>query len=828
MHENSAVVNMYSSRSRHCRRHTRFVCVRLTILALVLPWTVLPCFAESSFAPASARESAVIQARSGDPKSALIALKELILTYPNDPRLLADATIVANWAGEDAYVLELYSRPETPKNDEGVVEAAARSARNKHMYSLALDLFIQAEGLTPSRWQPRLGHAMVLVDEGHFKDAAALMSPLLEKNSTEPELMRGQAYLCERQQDFACSLAMYQKLAAIGSGKMAELRCQMGQSLAQLGGNSRAQEVCDAPDSAANSGLLAMAGAERVRWSDWSEDNWLQQKANAERALSILDGVISSSRPQDATWKQAQSDRLLALYNLRRMQDVVESWEKLHQSGVAIPDYALARVAGAYLQLRNPEKAIALYRPLTERNPEDGGLWSGLAYAEFESERIREAFRTIDQAFLKSPAWLQSEDLKTPQPNPFHASLGLEAAQLRTFADMPAEGQRRLEKLVALAPSNSDLGRALAMSFDARGWQLRALKQERLANQYDQQDELPVLQDAQIFESVGLRKEADAKLAKVIMHEGNSQSVMKFLTSRRIERGWQASVLSGYEWSNGRYIGKALHTEANLYSPLIGYRWRTYFHGIGDYGEFTAGVTDRARAAAGVSYNYNRQSFWGEVGADTVISGWVPTGAAGAQLQLGDQWRLAAEGDWDNVSEVQLIARLGDVRARSAKASLEWRENESRSVQAAFTKMLYSDGNARSEVSALWEQRALTRPRLQINLTPQLWASENSKDQNRIYFNPKHDASLGMNTGVNWVTWRHYDHKFVQQFDVTGAPYWQDHYGFMGAFATGYTQRWALSRRLGLIGKAIWNSHPYDGIREPYLDVSFGLTWGEQ
>ena len=323
----------------------------------------------------------------------------------------------------------------------------------------------------------------------------------------------------------------------------------------------------------------------------------MQQKANGERALSILDEVISSSKPEDATWKQAQSDRLLALYNLRRMQDVVRSWENLHRLGLTVPDYALARVAGAYLQLRNPEEAIALYRPLTERNPEDGGLWSGLAYAEFESERIQDAFRTIDQAYLKAPAWLQSEDLKNPQANPFHASLGLQSAQLRTFADMPAEGQRRLQKLLGMAPANSDLGRALAMSFDARGWQLRAIRQEQLANQYDQEDELPVLQDAQILESAGRRKEADAKLARVVMREGDSRSVTKFLTTLRIERGWQASALSGYEWSNGRYIGKSVHTEANLYSPIIGYRWRTYFHGIGDYGEFTAGTTNRARAA---------------------------------------------------------------------------------------------------------------------------------------------------------------------------------------------------------------------------------------
>jgi biofilm PGA synthesis protein PgaA len=802
--------------------------VLLAIMAFLPLSTALAYAAETASAPGRARESAVIQARSGDPKGALVVLKDLIARFPDDPRLLADATIVANWAGEDAYALDLYSRAETPKNDAGVVEAAARSARNQHIYSLAINLFAQAEHLAPDRWQPRLGRAMVLLDQGNDNDAAALIKPLFEKHGSEPDVVRGQAYLCERQQNFACSIAMYQKLAATSPGKSAELHCQVAQALSQLGGNTLAQEMCKPPDGTDRLRLLAAAGAERVRWSDWNDNDWLKQKDDGEHALTILEEVISSSKSSDAIWKQAQSDRLVALYNVRRMQDVVQSWENLHRLGITVPDYALARVAGAYLQLRYPKEAIALYRPLTERNFEDGSLWSGLAYAQFESEQIQQAFQTIDQAYRNAPAWLQSQDLKNPQPNPFHASLGLQAAELRTFADMPEDGQRQLQRLLAMAPANSRLGRALAMTFNARGWPLRAMKEERLANSFDQEDELPVVQDAQILESAGRRKEADAKLAPILRREGDSQSVKKFLTNRGIERGWQASVLSGYEWSNGQYLGNMLHSQAYLYSPLIGYRWRTYFHGIGDSGKFTAGTANRSRAAAGISYNYDRQSVWGEAGADSTIEGWIPTGAAGAQFRLGDQWRLSAEGDWDNVTDVQLIARLNDVRARSGRASLEWRQSESRSVQAAFTKMLYSDGNGRLQITSSWEQRALTRPRLQINLTPQLWASENSKDQNRVYFNPKHDASLGLDTGIDWITWRHYDQHLLQQFNISAAPYWQEHYGFMEAVSTDYTQRWALTRRLGLVGKFVWNSHPYDGVREPYLDVSFGLTWGEQ
>ena len=801
---------------------------RLAIAVLLLLAPALPNSAEMASAPVAVRESAVNQARSGDPKGALVILKDLVGKYPDDPRLLADVVIVANWAGEDAYALDLYARAETPKRDVGVIEAAARSARNLHRYDLAVDLFAHAEQLAPDRWQPRLGHAMVLVDEGHYDEAAAFVNPLLEKNGSEPEIVRGEAYLCERQQNFACAIQMYQKLLAQTPQESSELQCQLAQALSQLGGSTLAQGMCDSADRADQLRMLAASGAERVRWSDSNDYDWQQRKADGEHALTMLDDVIASSKLSDATWKQAQSDRLVALYDLHRMQDVVQSWENLHRLGIEVPDYALARVAGAYLTQRHPNQAEGLYRALVERAPEDGLLWSGLAYAEFESGKIQQAFQTIDRAYLNAPGWLQSQNLKVPQPNPFHASLGLQAATMRGFADMPAEEQRRLQNLLALAPANSELGRAMAMTYNARGWPLRAMRQEQLADSFDQKDDLPVLDDAEILEGAGRRKEADAELAPVLRREGNSPEVTKFLTERAVERSWQGTVSSGYEWSNGRYLGNSLHSETYLYSPLIAYRWRAYAHGVGDSGQFAAGSTYRSRAAAGFSYNYSRQSFWGEAGVDTVSSGRIPTGAIGAQFSLDDQWLLRAEGDWDNVTDVQLIAELAEVHARSGSASLEWRQSDLRSVQIMFRRTLFSDGNQRSEIAASWQQRALTRPRLQINLTPQLWVSQNSLNQNRIYFNPKHDASLGASAAVNWITWRRYDRRLLQQFNIDAAPYWQDHYSFMGAVSTGYTQRWALTRRMGLVGQFVWNSHPYDGDREPYTDFNFGLTWGDQ
>jgi biofilm PGA synthesis protein PgaA len=230
----------------------------------------------------------------------------------------------------------------------------------------------------------------------------------------------------------------------------------------------------------------------------------------------------------------------------------------------------------------------------------------------------------------------------------------------------------------------------------------------------------------------------------------------------------------------------------------------------------------------GISYSYNRQSVWGEVAGDTGNAGSVVAGAIGAQFSLGDHWIFGAEGDTDKVTDVQLITQLAGVRARSAGVSVDWRQSELRSFRAGLQRMLYSDGNQRSVLSGAWNQRVWTQPRLQIDINPQVWASANSEDQNRVYFNPKHDFSLGSSATVNWVTWRRYDRNLRQQFTVYAGPYWEENYGVTGAVSASYTQHWKVSKRLGFVGQIAWNGQPYDGNREPYTDLSFGLTWGAQ
>ena len=782
--------------------------------------------AGTSVAPLAEREAAVTQARAGDAKGGLTLLQSLLQRYPDDSRVLADTTIVAGWAGEDSLVLQLYARAQ--KDDAEVTEAAAHAARNLGRYDLSIQLYRHSEALAPERWQSRLGEAMVLADKGDYNPASALMQPLLRDHSDEKDVILGQAYLCSRQGDFACALAMYEHRLNQQPDEV-ETRCHLAQTLSRMGGATYALQLCSHPDATEENSLTATAGAEEVRWGEGYAPTRGQQQAESEQALERLDSVIAASTPADPIWQQAQYDRLMALFDLRRMRDTTQSYERMRQQRLTVPFYARQRVADAYLALHQPEKAEDLYRQIIEHSPGDGSAWSGLAYAQLESEHVKKAFRSIDHAYADSPAWLQASGLKVPQYNLLHTELGLQTAEIRGYVDLLAEEQQRVNVLIRLAPANVELRRQLAMTYLARGWPLLAIKETRISDSYADRDETPSLQSVEIHETAGRRDDADAMLPGLLLHEGNSPGVNHFLRDRAIERGWQLDLESIFEWSSGTFLGSNdQHTEAHLYTPLIDNRWSVFAHELRDSGSFTAGDAARTRAGLGATYNYDRQLVWGEIAADTGTYGTRAAGNLGAKLSFGDRWTFRAEADSDSIADVQLISVLAKIHARSADLNLGWRGSELSTANIGLQRVLFSDGNQRAAISAAWDQRVWTSPRLQVNVSPEEWSSSNSLNENRIYFNPKHDFSLGPRATFYWLTWRRYDRSFRQELSAYVAPYWQQNHGTGGAIAVSYAQHWKLGESLGFLWGITWNSQPYDGSNEPYTALNFGLTWGHQ
>lgn len=796
------------------------------IWALLLLHTI---FARASDAPRAQREAAVIEARNGDAKDGLAALQALLKEYPDDARLLADATVVANWAGNDELVLDLYARERTPRDDGGVVEAAARSARNLHRYDQSIAFYRHAQALEPARWQPFLGEAMVLTDQGDYAAAAKLMEPLLRFHENEKDVMQGQGYLCSRMANFGCSIAMYQDFLQ-KSPDDTRVRTDLALALSRMGGETYAAAFYAksiAPlASETELSLNGAAAGEEVNWGEVYAPTRAQQRADSEMALAGLNVVIAASDPKGSVWKAAQYDRLVALYDLKQARDAVQSFEELEREGLDVPAYALESVAGAYLALHDPERAEALYRRLLEKSPADGNLWSGLAYAQMERWHPSEALATIDHAYKSAAPWLRPLGLSAPKVNQMRLNLESQAAQMRRDVDELADEQRRFEHLVAAAPGNENLRWQLATSYLVRGWTLRALEESRIADSYATSDEVPSLAGAEIDELAGLRDQVDAMLPALRDREFDNPLFKRLLSEMSIERSWQFEAETIFGWGSGIQTGSSdQHSDTSLSTPLFNNRWRIYGHELSDSGDFGPDTGERTRGSLGVRYNYDRQEAWAEFGHDGGTD--RNAGNVGTKLSFGDFWTLRVEADNDSF-DVPVRAVTGHIYGRSLDLNLGWRASELLSAHAGLERVLFSDGNQRAAISAAWDQRMQTTPRWQMSIGAEEWASSNSLDEDRPYFNPKHDFSLGPHGSFDWLTWQRYDRSFHQRVELQAAPYWQQNYGTGFSVSAHYGQYWKLRSGLELRCGLSWNTQPYDGANEHRTALNTGVTWGSQ
>jgi biofilm PGA synthesis protein PgaA len=117
---------------------------------------------------------------------------------------------------------------------------------------------------------------------------------------------------------------------------------------------------------------------------------------------------------------------------------------------------------------------------------------------------------------------------------------------------------------------------------------------------------------------------------------------------------------------------------------------------------------------------------------------------------------------------------------------------------------------------------------MQADISAQGSSSSNSQDENRPYFNPKHDFSLGPRGRLDWLTWQRYDHSFEQRAEIFIAPYWQADYKTGDSLSLHYEQFWKLGPALKWHYGMTWNSQPYDGIKETSNALTAGISWGSE
>ncbi|RQO35724.1 poly-beta-1,6 N-acetyl-D-glucosamine export porin PgaA [Herminiimonas sp. KBW02] len=548
-------------------------------------------------------------------------------------------------------------------------------------------------------------------------------------------------------------------------------------------------------------------------------------------AIVETGSVLQRFEPRNVT----RFDRMVALRDRQMMKAVVQLYEELLAADVAMPSYAKAAAADAYLYLEQPERARDLYiAAITDAGRGDVAnvdSWrNGLAYAYSEAEQHDEAQAVADGVMKLTPTLANRGIPSVEAPNGDYPTATVTPALMRMYAERLNEAEKHLAELRGIAPFNGQVRLAWASLQSSREHPRAALEEFTLM-QMD--DEKSVSAEVGRGESLlALNEFAQAKIISLpLTHEYPENKGVQNLARRLDIHDRPFLRISTTLGKGGQLAAAESIFDAQLYSaPLtnsLGEEFRVFTHlsrstGSVDRRLPTEASVPRSRIGVGLDYRVRDLEVEGEVNQATQNAN-----KSGIALQVvkyfSDYWRIRLAAD-SNVNDLSAAAYNANVTARRLLAGVTWQLNESRSIDAAVSNTKYSDGNDRDVYGIGWTERWISGPVFKLDTLVSLATSRNSA-QGVVYFNPASDQEATVALLGEWRTWRRYRRSMLQQVQVYTGRYSQE--GFNTGTTSGlqYGHLWSLDDEFSLGYGLGVSMHPYDGVREKRHYGYMNLNW---
>ncbi len=776
-----------------------------------------------------ARDRAIRLAREGNYEEALRILRQLHARAPDDIPLRADLVAVLAWAGEDHEAFELGEHLPFPELEPFVSEALARSARNLGRPGFAAALCAGVLERDATRIESHIGYTLSLVELGEVARAETHFREALDLFPDHPELLLAGGHVL-RAAGRPLEAALLLRRAGDAGADPAETRRLEALSLVDGGAVflavERMREAWELFDGGERGRILAARGSRAVQWSvaiPPTPDPQVRFDA-VDRALALLDSALAVVDPAHGySHQRLRFDRIVALRERVRMEEVLAEIEALEAEEVEIPPYVQRMAGDAHLYLRNPREAEARYRLALEGWPGHPESQIGLFYALLEQERHSEAREIILDLVQQQPERRTAEGLREELPNPDRLIAGIAKRLGQAFGADLRGAQEEFEELSGRAPLNLHIRQELAWIYRWRGWSLRALDEQARILALDPHHVGARIVRASSLLDLGDRPAARATLDTLMVLAPENQHVQRAAEHFRIRGLWELSV----EGLSGRSTGGELGTRddilaTRLVTPPLGDRVRLFAR----WRRSTALYADlrgrHDRLAGGAELTARGLYLSTEVSADREDLGRVGGGGR-VDVRPGDHWSFGFRGN-SYADEVPLQATLQDIDGWSVGAGVGRRWSELRWWSADATHLRMSDGNQRWSGYTALEQTLLRRPLGRLSGLLELYGARNSLED-APYFNPPRILSGATTAQWDWVIWRSYESSFTQRIRATGGHLMQEGFDNRMIYSGEYAHEWMLSERFNLDYGVQWGRPVYDGLRERRTAVYANLTW---
>jgi len=563
-----------------------------------------------------------------------------------------------------------------------------------------------------------------------------------------------------------------------------------------------------------------------VRWGPLETPNEADRFKATDRAIAALDKLIAQWSKEDnasaSAILRARFDRMVALRDRMRMKEVVAEYDDLSRQAIAIPSYVLRAVADAYLYLKQPEEARDLYQRVIKDDPKDFDARMGLFYAYVELDDFDSAYRQIDALDADQSIWIYLKGLTEPLPNPSRDAADLAAANARFYGEELSKADRLVSTIENAAPYNPVYRAALGNVYAARGWPRLAQEQDEIGLAMVQNHDVS-LETGRASTNLDLQnyRTAEAETADLLQRFPENIEVQKADWLWQVHNMAELRVDATYAFRSATSAqgGDGFGIETQIYSSPIDYNWRLFAS------EFFA---HEAEPNAEGNISLWRTAVGAEYRGDGLTASAAPTynyfnneerlgGRADATYSVNDYWEVGGYGEIFS-RDTPLRALNAGVTANAFNANATYRASESREVRVDGLLMPFSDGNMRSSLAGTYTERIYTAPHWKIDGIADLAESQNSKDENRLYYNPSRDVLALFGAEITQTLYRRYDLVYEHSLRITSGAYWEQNYGSSPAATVRYEQRVRSNDVLELGLGINFSRQDFDGV--PENDVS--------
>jgi len=786
-------------------------------------------------------DALIREARAGNHEPALIMLRQHGIEHPMDLRAAYDHILIASWAGRNEEAVGAYEAivpaPNRPPAD--VLAAVARAYRDTQQWDPALERYREGRKLFPKQSSFAVGEIMTLADAGRTDEAIVLGKELVEELPEDADArlalsyaykVRPSPYPVLQEADHARTLAP--RKAYVTREYIDSLQ-HAGLAHAAL---TIAREHPELLDDAKMRQLEADYLAEVTRLASMPYRLESERYANADRALAEYERLIPAwealGPAASADVRRLRIDRLQALHARLRMQDVVDGYEKLLADGISVPRYVLNDVAAAYLYLRRPEEAQALYRQVMDDegsrrdNPSERlSNETGLYYSLVESEQFDEAGNVIQAARAGQPTWRYIKGVPQRVPNDLHLYSEQTAALGLFYADDTAGAAKRLRELVDHAPNNVGLRTSLANVYTSRGWPRRAERQLKVAEALE-----PQAVEVEAGQGITALSLQEWRQAEILVQDLETRFPEE-LSTQNLQREWTRYNKAELRIEARRGIASDSPVSGNgdfgietvLYSAPLNYNWRAFAGAGYANGDFDEGSGNYRWLRTGAEWRGRDLTAELEASTHNYGHGIKPGARMSVAYDLNDQWQVGASAELRS-RETPLRALRNDISSNSAGVYARWRQSDHREWRFSLAPSRFSDGNQRLAAILTGRERIYTRPHLKADLMINIAATRNSQEGGP-YFNPRSDLEVLPTLNLTHTLYRRYETVWEQTFILGVGAYKQQDFGTGAIAVAGYGMRYRYNDVFDIGATVIGINRPYDGVRERelrfMLDMSF-------